>query len=96
MIDATGSFLALVVGVVLGVFSLIAFFIWRELRRARLADPCLAPPAWGPELAHQFTRADGLLCCSKCGGGVNHSVHHGVRYAPKVKAAPFKGPGSEF
>src|SRR5271166_7075982 len=79
--------------VVLALAALLFFLdLWnsRRKRLKALKDPDNAPPAFGGEMPHEYqdgcesSEIPGQLvnCCWKCGGGKNHSVHHGVRYIP--------------
>lgn len=82
--------------VALFAIALTAYAIYCFNRARFLADPDNAPPVFGHELPHEYdanaeprkTPTGGVLtetlpCCKFCGGGKNHSVHHGVRWAPK-------------
>ncbi len=71
----------------LGFVAAVAAFLF--YRRQFVFDPDKAPPAFGPELPHEFAPCLGdsltppARCCKLCGGGEEHSVHHGVRWIPQ-------------
>lgn len=71
------------IGVLILVCALAFWLMHRNKRRA-IFDPDNAPPAFGPELPHDFKLYEDQTegCCILCGGGKNHTVHHGVRYSP--------------
>ncbi len=54
--------------------------------RTDWSDARYAPP-FVPEVPHEFVNnpAWGLPCCSRCGAGTLHPVHHGKQsYVPRV------------
>src|SRR5271165_1503539 len=80
---------------VLSVWFLADLWNSRRKRLKALKDPDNAPPAFGGEMPHEYqdgcesSEIPGQLvnCCWKCGGGKNHSVHHGVRFIPGAATA---------
>jgi hypothetical protein len=77
----------------LGVAAVLGWLLHRDSRRRFLANPDNAPPAFGPELAHNFMAYlsdDAAPCCKHCGGGKNHSVHHGKRWTPAPERVNFE------
>lgn len=75
---------SLLIGLV-AVVVLLGFAWWNDKRRRFFLDPDNAAPAFGPELPHAYSRDGALPCCVYCGGGKNHSVHHGKRWVPEAQ-----------
>ncbi len=69
----------------IGLLAIVGVIVWFDHKRRFFLDPDNAPPAFGPEPPHGFVpyHHQDVPACGLCGGGKNHSVHHGVRWVPK-------------